>query len=144
ATAVGLTAAQTAAAVRAGLSGFAERPGYEPIPADDDDEPAPLVAATHGLGGQDGFERRSELVIEPLAAAIRAAGLARAEMARAGVYFALPYADPVSAGLELERTFFRAVRARLGLPAVPDPIGTQTGGAGVFALLARARDKIAR
>lgn len=143
ATAVGLTAAQTAAAIRAGISGFVERDGYEPIPADDDDEPVPLIAATHGLVTHDGWERLVDLLIEPLAAAIAAAALTRAEMARTGLYFALPYADAVVAKLELERTFFPAVRARLGLPPVPDLIGTQTGGVGPFALLERARDKIA-
>src|SRR5690606_14209362 len=131
ATAVGLTAARTAAAVRAGIAGFAELAEYSPVPAeivdeDDDDEPAPLIAATHGLAHGDGAERLIDLTVEPLAAAIGAARISRSELARAGFYVALPYADPTIAGLSLERTFFPTLRERLGLPAVLDPIGTQS------------------
>lgn len=141
-TPVGLDTPQTAAAVRAGIAGFRLHAGYSPLPRESDDDPGELTAATHGLATGEGWPRLLELMLEPLAALTSQSGLTRADLAKAGLYFALPYADPPVRAFALHEAFLPAVRARLALRSVAEMLGTQSGSTGVAALLARALGRI--
>jgi 3-oxoacyl-[acyl-carrier-protein] synthase-1 len=135
--------ALTAAAIRAGIAAFAAHESYLPLANETQDDPGELIVAMAGGAGEIGWTRLLELMSEPLAAVIAESGLTRADMARGGLYFALPYADAAIRACALQDTFLPAVASRLALPPVKEVTGTQTGSTGLYSLLSRAAEKIA-
>lgn len=141
-TPVGLDAAQTASAVRAGLAGFTVYDAYSPLAREFDDEPGELLVATHGLADADGWPRLLDLMQETLASVTVRSGLTRAQIAQGGLYFALPFGDEPIKAFNLHEAFLPEVRSRLALREIAEMLGTQSGSSGVGALLGRAVDRI--
>lgn len=141
-TPVGLTTQQTAAAIRAGISGFREHPLYAPITWEFDPGEDSTNVASHGL--IDGFDenRLFTLLIDPLTTLVEESGLSRSEMANGGLYLALPANDEVIQKLNLRRNFLEQLSERLALPATKEFLAVQTGSTGIFLLIERAMEKI--
>jgi 3-oxoacyl-[acyl-carrier-protein] synthase-1 len=116
-TAVGDSLAQTAASIRAGLSGYRLHPLLCATRYDDDlrgDEPlkvapAPLLPITAA-----GVDRLLPLGLAALAEACQSARLARGELARSALLLSLPAADPSTDAWGLD-DFPRMVCERSGL-----------------------------
>jgi len=141
-TPVGLTIEQTAAAVRAGVSGFKEHPHYAPIASEFDDEDNLIKAASVPNLEDFSLERLFNLVSEPLVRLIEKSGLERSAMAEGGLYFALPAKDSTIQKIDLRRLFIDRLARRLALPAPSEFGGVQTGATGVYELVERSMEKM--
>lgn len=141
-TAVGLTTAQSAAAIRAGMSGFRELPLYAPIAWEFDPGEDAVKVASHGL--IDGFDdgRLYALLIDPLTTLVEESGLSRSAMASGGLYLALPVNDEVIQKFNLRSHFLEHLSERLALPATGEFLAVQTGSTGLFLLIERAMQKM--
>jgi 3-oxoacyl-[acyl-carrier-protein] synthase-1 len=141
-TAVGLTTEQSAAAIRAGMSGFREHPLYAPIAWEFDPGEDSAKVASHGL--IDGFDdgRLYALLIDPLTTLVEESGLSRSAMANGGLYLALPANDEVIQKLNLRRHFLKLLSERLALPTTREFLAVQTGSTGVYQLIERAMEKM--
>lgn len=141
-TPIGLTMEQTAAAIRAGVSGFKEHPGYAPITqADDDSEDLITAASLESIAGFK-VERLFELVTTPLSRMIESSGLSRKALSEGGLYFALPQKDVFFSQVNLKREFLDELKKRLALPASKEFGGVMKGPTGVFTLIERASEKL--
>jgi len=141
-TPIGLTMEQTAAAIRAGVSGFKEYPGYSPIThADDDSEDLVTAASLESIADYT-LERLFELVTNPLTRMIESSGLNRKAISEGGLYFALPQKDVFFSKVNLKREFLDELKIRLALPASKEFGGVITGSTGVFTLIERASEKL--
>ena len=135
---VGLDIVASAAAIRAGITGFHEHPEFRPMPAAEEsgDE---LASAAMDLTLSDFDESRLfGLLDSPFHKLMSASNLQRADYARGAIWFALPEPDPAVADMSLDRRFIAHFRQALGLPDACDYGGVQLGSAGVAFLLARA------
>ena len=141
-TPVGLNLEQTAAAIRAGLSGFVEFPFYMPITREFDEGEDPIQVGSHGLIGGYDTNRLFDLIFEPITTLVQDSGLSRTEMTKGGIYFALPAGDEVTDKLKLRRNFLKQASSRLALPDTSEFLGVQTGSTGVFVLIERAVQKM--
>ena len=141
-TPVGLNMAQSAAAIRAGLSGFVEFPFYMPITREFDTGEDPIQVGSHGLIGGFGTDRLFDLVFGPITTVVQESGLPRTEMSMGAVYFALPAEDEVIQRHKLRRNFLKQAANRLALPETGEFLGVQTGSTGVFILIERAMEKM--
>ncbi len=141
-TPLGLTASQTAAAIRAGISGFREHPPYTPIVREFDAGDDPIQVASHGRIDVFEWGRLYELIFQPLTTLVETSGLSRSAMKHGGLYFALPANDEVIQKCNLRRHFLNQVSEQLALPTTKDFLGVQTGSTGVYALVERAMEKL--
>jgi len=141
-TAVGLTAEQTSAAIRAGIPGFREHPQYEPIPLESATGGDPVVVASNGR--VEGFDsgRLFSLIIDPLTSLVERSGLGRSDMAHGGLYLALPENDEVMQKFNLRRHFLEQLSVHLALPRTKEFLAVQTGSTGAYLLVERAMEKI--
>jgi len=141
-TPVGLTAEQTSAAIRAGIPGFRAHPQYEPIPLESATGGDPVIVASNGR--VDGFDdgRLYSLMIGPLTTLVEKSGLGRSDMARGGLYLALPENDEVIQRFNLRRHFLEQLSTHLALPRTREFLAVQTGSTGVYLLVERAMEKI--
>lgn len=141
--AAGATAAQTAASIRAGLSGFREHAFYESLSHDPEWVPGePLLAAA--WPGVDpalvGPSRLLELAAPALAEAGDRAALKRADLADSALLLALPDPDPDVAGWPLGDDFADALLGVTGLTGFSHRVTNQSGHTGAFELLRDAHD----
>lgn len=141
-TPVGLTMAQTAAAIRAGVSGFKEHEGYTPIKQADDDSEDMMTAASVESITDFTVDRLFELVINPLSRMIETSGLNRKSFSQGGLYFSLPQRDDFFSTVNLKREFLGKLKERLALPASKEFGGVITGSTGVFSLIEKASEKL--
>ncbi len=141
-TPLGLNMAQSAAAIRAGMSGFVEFPFYKPIIREFDPGEDPIQVASHGLIGGFDTSRLFELIFGPITNLVQKSGLARTEMPKGGIYFALPAEDEVISEYKLRQTFLKQAARRLALPEVGEFLAVQTGSTGVYVLVDRAMEKL--
>lgn len=140
-TPVGMSMPQTAAAIRAGVSGLHEHPDYLPIQQDDMENY--LSSAGMDLSISDcSWQRLLQLVEAPFHAAITASGLERRQMRRGGILFALPNADPVIQEAGVQTFFLDRFLKHFSLPDKMSAFGVHIGAAGVIYLLNRARDML--
>lgn len=141
-TPIGLTMEQTAAAIRAGISGFNDYPGYSPIRLEDDDEEDLVTAASVDSITDHTLERLFELVTDPLSRMLESSGLNRKALSEGGLYFALPQKDVHFRKVNLKREFLDVLIKRLALPAGKEFGGVIKGSTGVFTLIERASEKL--
>jgi len=141
-TAVGLTAEQSSAAIRAGIPGFREHPQYAPIAMESATGGDPVTVASNGR--IDGFdsERLFSLIIDPLTSLVETSGLGRSDMVHGGLYLALPENDEVIQKFNLRRHFLEQLSMHLALPRTKEFLAVQTGSTGVYLLVERAMEKI--
>ena len=137
-TPVGLTVEQSAAAIRAGISGFREHPAYVPVARESAVGENPVQVASHGRIGEFDRDRLFELITGPLTTLVEASGLDRSALAGGGLYFALPSDDEVIQKCKLRRHFLKRASERLAIPVTKELLGVQTGSTGVYALIERA------
>jgi len=148
---VGLNAAQSCAAVRAGISLFKECDDFECEPEELDwSEPEPAIGARapESCFAPSGLElpqsRITALLLQAIQDLIRNSGMSRNEFARANVYIAVPAADRtgLAEGLPVEelRAFFSsAIKPFFGeLKFFPGPSGA------FFSAFAQAADRLSQ
>lgn len=141
-TPIGLTMEQTAAAIRAGVSGFKAHEGYSPIMREDDDSEDMISAASLESIAGNKVERLFELVSTPLSRMIEFSGLNRKSLSEGGLYFALPQKDVFFSQVDMKREFLNELKNRLALPASKEFGGVMKGSTGVFTLIERASEKL--
>jgi 3-oxoacyl-[acyl-carrier-protein] synthase I len=137
-TAVGHGAAETAAAVRAGLANLHEHPTFFPITKDPgwvDDEPL-LCGAVPGLDPfLPGPKRLVELAAMALNDLVKSAGLARRDFANMALCVALPALDEVVRSWGLSDLFVPDLLAKASLAAFPAVRVLHAGPTGMLELV---------
>jgi 3-oxoacyl-[acyl-carrier-protein] synthase-1 len=145
ATAVGPDAPRACAALRAGLSRFAESETFKCRPLDTlegDLEPAQLAPVRGIPSPAAGLARLVELSLPAIAQAVRGARLTREQFAKAGLHVALPAATrPNSAGWET--AFVPELCRRASLPRPAETSCSRAGNSG-FAEAVRAANGFLR
>jgi len=141
-TPVGLTMEQSSAAIRAGIPGFREHQPYMPIVREYDVAEDPIQVASNGRISAFDWGRLFDLITGPLTSLVEMSGLGRAEMAKGGLYFALPANDEVVKKFDLRRLFLEQASERLALPVTKEFLGVQTGSTGAYVLVERAMEKM--
>jgi 3-oxoacyl-[acyl-carrier-protein] synthase I len=142
-TAVGLTAVQSAASVRAGICRLGEHPlAWSMTDPPFFEEPEPLVCAAVAtlepvLAEPDRF---LNLALAPLQELVSSAGLQREDIPRAGLFLALPYNVASVVGPDVLLYEFRRRAAWRQLALQETVCGGPTG---FFRALAMARDALA-
>jgi 3-oxoacyl-[acyl-carrier-protein] synthase-1 len=140
-TPVGPSAARTCAALRAGLSAFAEYPLFRPATRDpgwDPEEPLRAARAPNIDPRVSGPARLIELSSGALGDLFRDAGLRRDDLARAGLLVALPASDPATERWGSPEGFVQALCRRTGLTSFATPRTSASGHTGAIELLAEA------
>jgi 3-oxoacyl-[acyl-carrier-protein] synthase I len=144
---VGLDAAQTCAAIRAGVNGMREHPYHDLVTRDPDWDPdeeltAALVPSLDAW--MDAPERLLELALLAARDLAFGAELRRTDLGTTALLLALPSSrDAVVASWELERWFATELCRRSGLPPFPRVAVDQSGHTGAVNLLAAAREVLA-
>jgi 3-oxoacyl-[acyl-carrier-protein] synthase-1 len=140
-TPVGPSIEDSAAAVKAGVSGFREHPDYNPILKNDEEDY--LVSAGIDLSITEfGWQRLIQFVEKPFLSFMANIGLKRTQMTKTALWFALPYADPAVQQIGLQKFFINHFIKHYALPGFADIAGVQLGASGVIHLLNKARESL--
>jgi 3-oxoacyl-[acyl-carrier-protein] synthase I len=145
-TAAGDSAAQTAAAVRAGVSGLTEHPFLELGPIDPEWDPTEPVAT--GLVPTvdpmiEGPERLMQLALPVLRRLVVDARLKRRDLPSTALLVALPEEDEAVARWGLDQSYVRALLDRAGLDGFAAIELDRSGHAGALRLLSTAGELLA-
>lgn len=146
---VGIGAAATCAAVRAGITRFTEFDDYcctlsgEPRPGRPPPEPQPVVGALAGFA-----ERPPDVVprmfLTALQDMVKSAGLRRSALARIPVFVSLPADLGAARDARLVGGFLEDVQERSGTTFAPGSAVLTRGHAGMFVAVGQALSAIAR
>lgn len=140
-TPVGQSIEKSAAAIRAGVSGFREHPEYYPMQKDEEEDY--LVSAGIDLSITDfDWHRLLQFIEEPFLSFIGNTGFNRKQMEDGGLWFALPYADPVVKQIGLQSFFLERCTSHFALPKKMDIAGVQLGASGIIYLINKARQAL--
>lgn len=140
-TPVGPSAARTCAALRAGLSAFAEYPLFRPAtrePGWDPEEPLRAARVPNIDPRASGPTRLVDLASSALGDLFRTAGLRRDDLARAALLIALPANDPATERWGSPERFVEALGRRTGLASFVTLRTARSGHTGALELLADA------
>ncbi len=148
---VGLTAAQSCAAIRAGITRLAEHPLYRCLPEDldspeaqaeqDEDGEPVRVGFVPGLSVDlPGGARLQRLALMALQRLFAETGLGRRDMARTALLVALPLRDQVTAAWALAQRFTKELCQRAGVEDWAEVEVLEAGPVGVFKLVEQAAE----
>lgn len=140
-TAVGHSAPETFAAIRAGIAGFGDHPWFDVETKDPGWDPKEMLTAAMVSTCDpaiEGRERLVELSVTALKELVRNTSMRRADLDRTALLMALPVDDDVVRGWQLGATFAGELCSRAGLPLLPERHLDQSGHTAVFNLLHHA------
>jgi hypothetical protein len=148
-TPVGLTAAQSCAAIRAGITRLTEHPAYICLPEDADSPEAqarmdedgePLRAGlVPGLDPElPGNARMQRLALLALQRLFLETGLGRRDLSRTALFVALPLPDPATLPWALKQRFTKELCRRAGVEDWAELDVAEEGPVGVFRLMQKA------
>ncbi|MDH3213181.1 MAG: hypothetical protein OEM05_11910 [Myxococcales bacterium] len=141
--AVGATAHQTCASIRAGLAGFVEHPFFESLSHDPEWEPGePLLAAAYPPLDPfvEGGDRLLELAVPALIELGRNAELRRTDLESSALLLALPTLDDSVQAWNLEQSFVAELLRMTGLTDVGRVTCNHSAHTGMFELVNEAQD----
>ncbi len=144
---IGHTIEATCASIRTGLNRFAEHPYCQSATLDPEtDIPEPItISPIAWLDPElEGVERLFAMAIPSLHQLTQKGRLKRADLARTGLFLALPEEEPATAAQDIDDRAVFALAERTGLAAAPRIEANQAGHAGVLMHAARASELLAR
>jgi 3-oxoacyl-[acyl-carrier-protein] synthase-1 len=145
--AVGRSAVETCASVRAGICRFGEWPRYIPLTSDPKwEKPDPFVASVVAdlPAAAPGPARMAELSTRALRDLVASVPIQRSDLARASLFLALPEHDAATKTWDLGPAWGPRLCGHAGLPAIPVASARAEGSAGSLAILGDVQQHLQR
>jgi len=128
-----------AAALRAGISAYAEFPDYYPLLADEEADSYPAIAVFDPEIDEYGWKRLMHITEKAFLSFVGETGFDRKKYQQAAIWFALPYSDNAVQNLGIQQHFLPHLIERFSMPSECEITGFQLGATGVGYLVNQAR-----